>query len=173
MKFSLLSAALAAASFIGSTSAISILAGNDDGFAAAQLREFYRLLKAAGHQVIVVAPVNDQSGMGGRSVFTSNGSLVSPSEYGIIPAGAPSLGRDPTDPDVWYFNGTPAACTFVALDYVIPTFYNNRTIDLYVGGPNFGLNPGYFFYTLSGTIGKNPSTFHGMIDNSTDALDYT
>ncbi|EXJ85287.1 hypothetical protein A1O3_05962 [Capronia epimyces CBS 606.96] len=83
----------------------------------------------------------------------TSGNLTGPSEFGIIPAGAPSLGRDPTDPDVWYYNGTPGACTIVALDHVLPTFYNNRSIDLYLGGPNFGLNVGPFYYTLSGTIG--------------------
>ena len=140
--------------FVGSSSAASILLGNDDGFASAQLREFYRLLKASGHEVIVVAPVDNESGQGGRSQFSTMNTLAVPSEFGIIPAGAPALGRDPSDPDVWYYNGTPAACTYVALDYVIPNFYNNKSIDLYVGGPNFGLNAGYFYYTLSGTIGK-------------------
>lgn len=155
MRFSVLSAAFAVSAFIGSSSAISILLGNDDGFASAQMREFYRLLKAEGHQVVVVAPVDNESGQGGRSVFTSSKTLSVPSEFGIIPAGAPSLGRDPTDPDVWYYNGTPAACTFIGIDYVIPNFYGNRTIDLYLGGPNAGLNQGSFLYTLSGTIGED------------------
>ncbi|EHY55841.1 hypothetical protein HRR83_006775 [Exophiala dermatitidis] len=153
MRFSILSATLAASCFFASSSAISILLGNDDGFAAAQVREFYRLLKADGHDVVLVAPADNESGQGGRAVFTTSKNLTVPSEFNIIPAGAPSLGRDPTDPDVWYYNGTPAACTYVALDYVIPNFYDNRTIDLYLGGPNFGLNPGPFYYTLSGTIG--------------------
>ncbi|OCT51594.1 Acid phosphatase [Cladophialophora carrionii] len=152
MKFSLLSAAVAASACVGTSSAISILLGNDDGFGSAQVREFYRLLKESGHQVIMVAPADNQSGMGGRSVFTSNKSLAVNTEFDLIPAGAPSIGRDPNDPDIWYYNGTPAAVTYVSLDYVIPNFYGNRSIDLYVGGPNFGLNQGYFYYTLSGTI---------------------
>ena len=100
MKFSLLSAAIAASAFVGRSSAISILLDNDDGFGSAQVREFYRLLKASGHRVIVVAPADNQSGMGGRSVFTSNKSLAVNSEFNLIPAGSPSLGRDPTDPDI-------------------------------------------------------------------------
>lgn len=160
MKFSLLSAVIAVSAVISSSSAISILLGNDDGFAAAQVREFYRLLKASGHEVVLVAPADNESGQGGRAVFTTSPNLTVPSEFGLIPAGAPSLGRDPNDPDVWYYNGTPAAVTFVSLDYVLPTYYNNRTIDLYVGGPNFGLNAGPFFYTLSGTIGtKHPPSY--------------
>lgn len=31
------------------TNALNIIVTNDDGFAAANVREFYRLLKAAGH----------------------------------------------------------------------------------------------------------------------------
>ncbi|EXJ68289.1 uncharacterized protein A1O5_08904 [Cladophialophora psammophila CBS 110553] len=154
MRCSFLSAALAASTFLGASSAISILLGNDDGFGSAQIREFYRLLKESGHQVVMVAPADNESGQGGRSVFTTNKSLAVNSEFDLIPAGAPSLGRDPNDANIWYYNGTPAACTFVALDYVLPNFYSNRSINLYVGGPNFGLNQGYFFYTLSGTIGE-------------------
>lgn len=142
--------ACAAVALLPGTSAISILLGNDDGFGSAQLRELYRFLKADGHDVIVVAPVDNQSGQGGRSVFTTSRNLTKASEFGLVPAGSPSLGRDSYDPDIWYYNGTPAACTFVALDHVLPLYYENRTIDLYLGGPNYGSNLGSFLYTLSG-----------------------
>ena len=135
---------LLAAALATSASALNILLGNDDGFGSAQLRQLNDLLKADGHKTIVVAPVDNESGQGGRAVYTTNRNLTTASEFGLVPAGAPSLGRDPNDPDVWYYNGTPAACTFVALDYVIPKYYNNITIDLYTGGPNFGGNLGPF-----------------------------
>ena len=49
---------------------------------------------------------------------------------------------------------TPAACTFVNLDYVAPKVWGNNTKpDLLVAGPNVGQNLGPFLYTLSGTIG--------------------
>lgn len=86
-------------------------------------------------------------------MFTSNRNLTQDSEYGIVKAGAPSLARSPIDPDIWYYNGTPAAQVFVALDFVLPKYYDNRTTDLFVGGPNFGGNLGPFLYTLSGTMG--------------------
>jgi len=154
MRFSVLSTL----AFATSSLAISILLGNDDGFASAQTRETKRLLEAEGHQVVLVAAADNESGQGGRSVFTNNRSLVNPSEFNLIPAGAASLGRDPTDPDVWYYNGTPAACAFVAIDYVFPTYYSNRSIDLVVAGPNFGTNLGPFLYTLSGTAGYTYSS---------------
>ncbi|KAJ9624745.1 hypothetical protein H2204_010647 [Knufia peltigerae] len=169
MKLSTLSAVFAACGLVGTSSAINILMGNDDGFGSAQLREFYRLLKASGHQVLIVAPADDESGQGGRSSFTSSNKLERPSEYDLIPAGAPSLGRDPNDPDIWYYNGTPAACTFVALDFVLPNYYGNRSIDLYVGGPNYGTNLGPFLYTLSGTMGGT----YGAVGRNLPAISYS
>lgn len=80
MHFSFLAAALALAS---QASAINILLGNDDGFGSAQIRETYRLLKAAGHNVVIVSEADNQSGMGGRAVFTNNRSLVVNSEYNV------------------------------------------------------------------------------------------
>ena len=127
--------------------------GNDDGFGSAQLREFKRFLDEEGHNTVVVAPVDNESGQGGRAVYTTSRNLTTASEFGLVPAGAPSLARDSNDPDIWYYNGTPAACTFVALDFVLPRYYDNMTIDLYTGGPNFGGNLGPFLYTLSGTMG--------------------
>ena len=150
MRTSTLFAALAA---VASTNALNILLGNDDGFGSAQLRALKDLLVKDGHKAIVVAPVDNESGQGGRAVYSTSRNLTTASEFGLIPAGAPSLGRDPNDPDVWYYNGTPAACTFVALDFVLPRYYDNITIDLYSGGPNFGGNLGPFLYTLSGTMG--------------------
>lgn len=143
--------------------------GNDDGFGSAQLREFYRLLKADGHDVLVVAPVDNQSGQGGRSVFTASRNLSTASEFNLVPAGSPSLGRDPNEPDIWYYNGTPAACTFVALDFVLPRFYDNRTIDLYVGGPNYGTNLGGFLYTLSGILHGDYAKRSALTDSGSQA----
>lgn len=123
-----------------SASALNILLNNDDGFGSVNIRELFRVLVEAGHDVIMVAPATQQSAQGGRSVFTEYGTLQQPSQYNLIPAGSPAVGQDPLNPDIWYYNGTPAACTFVALDWVIPQYYDNRTIDLLVSGPNFGTN---------------------------------
>jgi 5'-nucleotidase len=104
-------------------------------------------------KVWIVAPATQQSGKGGSSEFSANANLTAPSIYNIIPAGAPSVGPDPTDDQIWYYDGTPAACTFVALDYVLPNFANFSTPDLIVTGPNYGTNLGNFVWTLSGTAG--------------------
>lgn len=99
---SFVSIAAAALTLASAASSINIMLGNDDGFASAQLRETYRLLKEKGHNVVVVSEADNQSGQGGRAVYTSNRSLVYPSEYGIVPAGAPSVGTDPYDSNIWY-----------------------------------------------------------------------
>lgn len=52
MHFSFGTAATAALALTSQASALNILMGNDDGFGAANLREFYRLLKADGHNVV-------------------------------------------------------------------------------------------------------------------------
>lgn len=78
---------------------------------------------------------------------------MSDSIYSLIPAGAPSIGTDPHDSHIWYYNGTPAACTFMALDYVLPNFAEFKVPDLVVTGPNYGTNLGPFVWTLSGTAG--------------------
>lgn len=63
------------------------------------------------------------------------------------------VGSDPKDSHIWYYNGTPAACTFVALDYVLPKYADFKVPDLVVTGPNYGTNLGPFVWTLSGTAG--------------------
>lgn len=177
MRFSLPTALTAALSLASVSNGIKILMNNDDGFGSGNIRELYKLLVSAGHDgpwtpshhryskiepaklmsilVLIVAPAIQQSGQGGRSDFTTFPNLTTPSQYNIIPAGAPSIGTDPNDSNIWYYNGTPAACTFVALDYVLPRYYPewDGSPDLLLAGPNFGTNLGPFVYSLSGTLG--------------------
>jgi 5'-nucleotidase len=129
--------------------------------------------------VVIVAPAVQQSGQGGRSDFTTYANLTSPAQYDIIPAGAPSLGTDPNDSNIWYYNGTPAACTFVALDFVLPRYYEDweGAPDLLVAGPNYGLNLGPFVYSLSGTVGATYAAVARSIpaiatSATNDAIDY-
>ncbi|KAI9839390.1 MAG: hypothetical protein M1837_002114 [Sclerophora amabilis] len=138
-------------------SGLNIIINNDDGWATANIREFYKALNEAGHNAWIVAPVSPQSGKGGTTVFTTEPRLTAPGLYNSVPAGAPSFGTDPNDSHIWYYNGTPAAVTFFALDYVIPRYWNGTKPDLVVAGPNEGGNTGAFLYTLSGTIGATYS----------------
>lgn len=145
---------------LGATSAafsavdgLNILVSNDDGFGVANIRELYKAMKAFGHNVYIVASVTNQSGMGGTAVYTQSRDLEADSEFGIVKAGAPSIGTDPIDSHIWYYNGTPATCVQVALDYILPRYTNLTTFDLVLSGPNYGLNLGPYLYTLAGTLG--------------------
>ncbi|KAI9744734.1 MAG: hypothetical protein M1818_001659 [Claussenomyces sp. TS43310] len=132
---------------------LNVLITNDDGFGTANIREMYKAMKAFGHNCYIVASADNQSGMGGRSVFTDQKTLATDSEFGIVKAGQPSIGPDPNDSHIWYYNGTPAAQVFVALDYILPNFTEFSVPDLVMSGPNYGLNLGPYLYTLSGTNG--------------------
>lgn len=135
------------------STAKTILLTNDDGWALTNIRAAYRDLKAAGHEVIMVAPVLQRSGFGGQFQLPTTQNLTSDGGFRYPSAGSPSWGHEEDDLNVWYFNGTPASCVAFAVNYVLPTYFNNKLVDLVVAGPNEGTNLSPGMYTLSGTIG--------------------
>lgn len=165
MKFStvlstLTAAVCAAAAPVNSSTASAnktILLTNDDGWAATNIRATYRDLVSAGYDVIMVAPVSQRSGYGGQFALPTTANLTSNGEFSYPAAGAPSWGHEEDDENVWYFNGTPSSCVAFGLNYIIPTYFDNKTVDLVVAGPNEGLNVSPGMYTLSGTIGATYS----------------
>ncbi|ODV96422.1 hypothetical protein PACTADRAFT_33592 [Pachysolen tannophilus NRRL Y-2460] len=130
----------------------NIILTNDDGWASTNIRAAYNALTDAGHNVFLVAPASQRSGWGGRYELPDTTTLLTDGEFSYPPAGAPSFSYEPTNDHIWYLNGTPAACVGFALDYVIPRYFPNITIDLVVAGPNEGTNIGSGAYTYSGTI---------------------
>jgi broad specificity polyphosphatase/5'/3'-nucleotidase SurE len=44
--------------------AVRIIQSNDDGWSEANLRTFFNVLNAAGHQVVLSGPAENQSGTG-------------------------------------------------------------------------------------------------------------
>lgn len=168
MKFSVVASTLALVSSVfaaplvkrdNSTASTNktILLTNDDGWAATNIRATYRELKNAGYNVVMVAPVAQRSGYGGQFSLPTTANLTVDGGFGYPAKGAPSWGYDESDQNIWYFNGTPSSCVAFGLDYLLPTYFNNATVDMVVAGPNEGgnLSPGY--YTLSGTIGATYS----------------
>ncbi|KAI9709866.1 MAG: hypothetical protein M1812_007574 [Candelaria pacifica] len=155
--------------FASSSLALNIILNNDDGFATVNIREFYKSLRAAGHNAWIVAPVQNQSGRGGTLSFTDQAKLTSAGQYDSIPKGAPSFGHDPNDDHIWYYDGSPSACTLFALDYVVPQKWNGAKPDLLVSGPNFGNNAGPYLYTLSGTMGAT----YNAIERSIPAIAFS
>lgn len=104
LSCTLTTALTAGLAFASQAAGLNIMLNNDDGFGSANIREIYRLLKGDGHNVVIVAPAVQQSGQGGRSVFTDEANLTAPSQYNLVGAGEPSLGQDPIDPGIWYYN---------------------------------------------------------------------
>ncbi|CAK7229381.1 hypothetical protein SCUCBS95973_007202 [Sporothrix curviconia] len=135
------------------THGLNVLITNDDGFGTANIRAMYHAMSALGHNCYIVASSSNQSGQGSRLIFTNNAKLTSDSEFGIVKSGAPSIGQDPNDDHIWYYNGSPATQVLVALDYVLPKHANFSVPDLVMAGPNYGLNVGPFLYGMSGTLG--------------------
>lgn len=131
--------------------ALQILLTNDDGFETANLRALQARLKAAGHDVIVAAPTQNNSGTGGWiTFFKPVGPLAKDSRHGAVKAGAPGVGVDPEDPDAYYVDGTPVMSLLYGLDVVAPRRWG-KAPDLVISGPNEGNNLGAIVVS-SGTV---------------------
>lgn len=118
---------------------LRILLTNDDGYDAPGIRAMHERLVAAGHDVTLVAPLNDQSGSGIR--VTTQGKL----HY------------EDHAPAVWSVDGTPADAVLVGLQHILA----DDPPDLVVSGANFGPNLGYA--GSSGTVGAaRMATFAGV-----------
>jgi 5'/3'-nucleotidase SurE len=50
--------------FVALIHALNIVTSNDDGWAEANIRELYDVLSGSGHNVVVSAPAENQSGTG-------------------------------------------------------------------------------------------------------------
>lgn len=108
--------------------ALNILLTNDDGYDAIGIQTMKEVLRAAGHNVTVVAPSSQRSG-------SSAAVNLEPVEFQQI------------GPQDWKVDATPATCVFVALTALL-----SEPPDLVISGTNVGTNlgPGTVF---SGTVG--------------------
>ncbi|KAK3984007.1 putative acid phosphatase [Cladorrhinum sp. PSN332] len=146
---------IAGAGLLATTHGLNILITNDDGFGTANIRELYKQMKSLGHDCYIVASVASvasQTDAGFRGGFTTRSTLTADGDWGIIKAGAPSLGFDPSDDHIWYYNGTPAAQVVVALDYILPTFGKIASPDLVISGPNAASTSDFFLRSISGAM---------------------
>ncbi len=135
----------------GASHALNILLTNDDGFETANLRAMQAALKAAGHDVLVAAPTQNNSGVGGSlAFFRPLGPMAKDSRYGAVKAGAPGVGQDPSDPDIHYVDSTPVAATLYGLDVAARKRWG-KAPDLVISGPNEGNNLGMVINS-SGTV---------------------
>ena len=152
----LASASILAAASI-SASALNILLSNDDGLTS-NIKALYMALKTAGHDVIVSAPCQGQSGMGAAVKFLKPikpltaaclNNAGSPGDPGVGPVTKKPKAFDYQD--FFYVNGTPILATAYGLDILALTAGNGS--DLVVSGPNQGQNVGSIVIS-SGTVGN-------------------
>ncbi|KAI0332087.1 5'/3'-nucleotidase sure [Cubamyces sp. BRFM 1775] len=138
---------------LSSSTALNVILTNDDSWASANIRAAYDALKADGHNVLLVGPAVQQSGKGGTFVLPTSNITAPGGEFNTVAVGAPYFGHDVQNPDLFYFNGTPAAAVVFGIDILAPIHFGSNPIDLVVSGPNEGQNNGPFVFTLSGTVG--------------------
>ena len=134
--------------FLGTTSAsannwtpldLRILLTNDDGFDSEGITALRQALLDAGHDVVVVAPADQQSGKGGS---------INTGVFDFTPGGGT---RQLTNHggNVWSLDGSPSDCIATAMGIVMAS----NPPDLVVSGLNEGQNIGKPGTTGSGTEG--------------------
>jgi len=128
----LLAAFTAHGAFPSQASAMRILLTNDDGYSSPGIQAMRSALVAAGHDVVLVAPLVNQSGRGG-ALDTRVGATVEIREQA---------------PDVWSVDGTPSDAVRAGLHAIMAA----DPPDLVVSGSNFGQNLGQPSSLYSGTI---------------------
>ncbi|MHC1712060.1 MAG: 5'/3'-nucleotidase SurE [Solidesulfovibrio sp.] len=108
-----------------------ILLTNDDGIQAVGIRDLYKALVAAGHEVHVVAPISEQSAVGHAITIATPLRVKEFKENGFKGLGV---------------SGTPADCVKLALTTLV-----SEPPDVVVSGMNAGANVGIDIL-YSGTV---------------------
>jgi 5'-nucleotidase len=123
---------------------MKLLVTNDDGISSLFLHELIFALKAAGHELFVVAPMKEQSWTGasktrGRPVKSAR------VDKGF---GCPT----------WIVDGTPSDCVNIAIAHLL-----REKVEGVVSGINVGFNCSLGFILASGTVaGAWEGALHGL-----------
>ena len=127
-----------------------ILLTNDDGIQARGLQTMAAALRAAGHEIIIVAPSSERSAAS-HSISLRRDirvETIAPLEYAV--------------------DGTPADCVVVALQKIV-----TEPVDLVISGVNAGQNMGEDIL-YSGTVGAaTEASFHGYKAIAASICSYT
>ena len=142
--------ALALAVWVAPACALNILLVNDDGLTG-NVQAQYEALVAAGHDVVVSLPCQNQSGKGGAiNLLEPLWPLNAACRGGAAEVGAPGVGKMTGKENYWYVDGTPVMATAYGLDIVARQRWGMAP-DLVVSGPNEGQNAGPLV-NMSGTV---------------------
>lgn len=124
-----------------------LLVSNDDGIRSPFLHALVAALRAAGHELFVVAPLHEQSWTG-ASKCRHRPVASAATDHGL---GVPT----------WTVDGTPADCVNIALAHLLPGGVG--AIEGVVSGINLGLNTTLGFINASGTIAAAwEGALHGL-----------
>lgn len=115
--------------------ALNIVLTNDDGYRTPNIQAMYNTLKAEGHDVVISAPLKNQS-----SASSSMDWFVKV-----------SLHADRDNPDIHMVDGTPVMAVLYGIDILSIDRWGTYP-DLVISGPNQGNNLG-IITNHSGTVG--------------------
>ncbi|EPQ55703.1 sure-like protein [Gloeophyllum trabeum ATCC 11539] len=151
MRFSTLASCLAA--FAVSTNArwpfYNVVLTNDDGWAVAMIRAQNEALKAAGYDVVLSCPSQNESGTGSTTAAPTVLNITC--EYDTCAVGSPPEGFNASDPRLNYVNAYPVDSIRYGIQTLAPKFFGAKP-EFVVSGPNVGNNLGSAV-TGSGTVG--------------------
>ncbi len=123
---------------------MKLLVTNDDGINSLFLHELIAALKAAGHELYVVAPAKEQSWTGASKTRSR-------------PVKSTAVDRGFGCP-TWIVDGTPSDCVNIAIAHLLP-----EKVEGVVSGINMGFNCSLGFILASGTVaGAWEGALHGL-----------
>lgn len=154
MRFHLLLAAVA----LPLTQGVRIVQSNDDGWSEINIRTFFNALNAAGHQVVLSSPAENESGKGSKDAPPTTVGADG-CGHNSCPGGAPPTGSNATDPRLNYVNSFPVTAIKQGIDVTGPQLWNGARPELALTGPNVGPNLALQL-PFSGTVGAATYAAH-------------
>lgn len=151
--------------------AVNIVQSNDDGWAELYIRSFNDALNAAGYDVVLSGPAENESGSSKSSAtftYPNNTTLIryctigskdaeptaraTACEYDSCVANSGPVGSNTTRPDLHWVNSYPVTSMRYGIDTFGPQLWDGAAPDLAVTGPNVGTNL-WLQVPFSGTVG--------------------
>ncbi|KAG6355184.1 hypothetical protein INS49_004265 [Diaporthe citri] len=148
---SFFSRAVVAALAVTGCQGIRIIQSNDDGWAELYLRSFHDSLLSGGHDAVVSAPADNQSGRG--SLDSDPSPRTAACQYDSCPANTNArTGTNSSDTRLNWVNSFPATSIRYGINSIGPGRWGGAAPELAVTGPNVGSNV-YLQVQFSGTVG--------------------
>lgn len=115
--------------------AANIVLSNDDGWAEKNIRVFYDTLVAAGENVLISAPAENESGTGSSDANPTT--VTNGCEFSSCPAGSPAIGKNSSEPRFNYVNSFPVTSVRYGIQNLSEQIFGGPP-DIAVTGFNVG-----------------------------------